>query len=234
MALTPNQVQLLEIALVAAAKATASPLIMMQEGAVKLAILQALLDSGETVREGSHRPKEDWLLKLSNNRLSATLTPRTGSGKIHPDIRVEPDLLVLELKVFAECGTKDNFDRSPIKKADGTDKSFNSFLWDLARVREGTAHAAMVVSAARHYDAARGFAWDKRGRNSIGPSLSLLLPARTQLNTNGVTQSVQTWDTASWDVRGQLVPSPALDEYSKKAETRRAPEERVALALSLA
>jgi hypothetical protein len=231
--MTAQELQLVDLILrTGASVAGNDPLALLQEGFVKVGILRALLNHGCKVREGSSRTEADWLLAMTGKEMQAQLVPRTRSSKAKLDIRIEkPMQLYVELKVYGEVGSKDNFHRSPLRDSTGSERSSNSFLWDLECVRIKNADMAVVVSSARNYDTARGERWDTRGGPNATLLLDQLLPERRSLRLDEITEHQGILDGLSWRVRGLLAAPPESREYDLQAEPRPKPEERVVLAL---
>ena len=209
------------------------PLSLMQEGGVKSHLMRALVDSGATVREGSPRTNEDWLIRTNRGVLSAALVSRIGTGDTKSDIRIEhPQRVAFELKVYPEIGSKDTFNRGEIVGPKGNEKNPNSFLWDLKAVKDGRAQAAVCICGARQYDTARGDVWDNRGRNA-GVVLSGLLPQRQSLSPAFRDFSGRWWDVP-WTIRAALANTPRLSEVAMNGSDRRRAEARVVVALWIA
>ncbi len=224
---------LIDVALDAAEVAAEDPLALLQEGSVKVAIMRALLQAGCTLREGSPRTGDDWLISGSPDAPTARLVGRTGTGGTKSDIRIEePCRLVFEFKVFGEVGSKDSFNRGEILRPDRKGKNENSFLWDLKAVLEKRADVAFFVCGARQYDTARGERWDPRGRTA-GVVLADLLPPRSELRCK-IAEFRRSWRGSEWYARALLAKPPRLTEYAKDSKIRRKAEQRVVMALRLA
>lgn len=225
-----STLQLIDVALEAAATAAQDPLTLLQEGCVAVAMKKALLRAGCMLREGSPRTTEDWIISGPPESPMAMLVDRTSNGETKSDIRVAaPVALACELKVFGEIGSKDSFNRGDIRDASGRGKNQNSFLWDLEALDEGRADVVFLVCGARQYDTARGDRWDARGRDA-GITLDDLLPPRGALCTD-ITSFERTCGSVNWQGRAMLVGAPALVEYAKNGEQRRRAEQRVVVAL---
>ncbi len=223
---------LIDTVLRAGGEAAGEPLALLQEAAISVAVKKALLAKKYTLREGSPRTSEDWLIEEENGALNAKLVKRESTGDEKPDIRVEyPLRAALELKVFGEIGSKASFNRGEIKDDDGNPKNPGSFLWDLQAVKNKTAAAAILVCGARQYDTARGKPWDPRG-SSATTSLVDLLPARENLQCE-IQSFSGTWRSVRWDVRGCIVAAPEIQEFALDGTPQRKAEARVVMALRL-
>jgi len=231
-----EQLAVTDLILNSAAEAATDDLVLLQEGAMKIAILRRLLDSGYSIREGSPRSSEDWLITRSPQakRLTTRIATRSRrSGNTKPDIRVEsPTMLRAELKVFGEFGSKDTFNRGEIYNQSGKPKNYNSFLWDLQALEDGNADLAIVTASARCYDTARNQRWSNRG-SPAEVCLDGLLPARDTLKKDEAKDTTPVFREHQWKVRSILAPAPAIDEYSKSGDLRRQPESRVVVGIWL-
>jgi hypothetical protein len=223
---------LIDTVLNAGGLAAREPLGLLQEGSISVAVKIALLRANCTLREGSPRTTEDWLISGDPGSPTARLVDRIADGATKSDIRIEaPVRLAIELKVFGEIGSKDSFNRGEIKDSNQKDKNANSFLWDLKAVQDRRAHAAIFVCGARQYDTARGERWDPRGRDA-GTTLEDLFPQRTNLRSE-IQSFTRVWRDAQWEARGLVVDAPVIVEYAKNGVQRRRAEARVVMALRL-
>lgn len=174
LALTSEQLLCLDQMLDAAAiLCERDPLALFQEGHLKVALVDRVLRTGHTIREGSHNTAKDWLIRQADGRTSTEMVarPPREKGDGSRDIRIENPSLHVELKCFGEFGSKDFFQRDDAGLAG-----------DLGRVRSGVADAAIVAVAGKLYDDARGDKSDTRGRKPKPESVfGALLPSRDEL-----------------------------------------------------
>lgn len=138
--------KVLEIAL---ARCASHDLALLLEDAMRMHMLEALLDAGCKVRVGAHAKGTDRVLSRSIGQPTAWSTikrstrrgwtPATGRERNKmPDIYVEQPCAVIELKVFGEVGPKDYPDKPGCRS-------------DLDKLVAGTVDAAIVAASASCY-----------------------------------------------------------------------------------
>ncbi len=161
---------------------------LFQEHYAKTLLVVALLECGYTVREGAHENTSDWLISRRNGALH---TEKAQRGTTRSDIRVHDPEAGIELKVFAEFGSKDAIQRDQLIK-------------DLRSVSAGKATFLLLLLPRKLFDDATGNKSDNRGAKPKS-NLQSLFPNTVDVGTDHATEHEGLLDTDRFAIRAQRV-----------------------------